>query len=219
MPLDLDLDVALPVEEVIDRILAMPTGDDHSRSAELVDPLGQLAPGSLAGEHLGLHQVRGDDGRQREQPFHEHFHRIVLQQLGAGARDHHRIDHERHPVGSEKVGDDVDELTREEHSRLRGVDSDVREDRHQLRLDERRGQFLHSAHPERILRRQRDDRARAEAAGGGERLEVRLDPCAAPRIGAGNRETSWNCQFTPFAGITRIRFSGCVLSLANEAPR
>jgi hypothetical protein len=24
---------------------------------------------------------------------------------------------------------------------------------------------------------------------------------------------------TPFAGITRIRFGGCVLSLANEAPR
>jgi hypothetical protein len=26
-------------------------------------------------------------------------------------------------------------------------------------------------------------------------------------------------NFTPFAGMTRIRFDGCVLSLVNEAPR
>ena len=26
-------------------------------------------------------------------------------------------------------------------------------------------------------------------------------------------------KFTPFAGMTRIRFSGCVLSLGDEAPR
>ena len=34
--------------------------------------------------------------------------------------------------------------------------------------------------PERVLRGQRHDRARPEAAGGSERLQVRLDPCAAP---------------------------------------
>jgi hypothetical protein len=44
-----------------------------------------------------------------------------------------------------------------------------------------------------------------------------LDPGPSAGIGARNRDAAWN-QRTPFAGMTRIRFDGCDLSLV-EAPR
>ena len=42
--LDRDLDVALPVEEVVDRVVAVAAGDDDRGRAELVHALGELAP-------------------------------------------------------------------------------------------------------------------------------------------------------------------------------
>ena len=69
----------------------------------------------------------------------------------------------------------------------------------------------------RVLRRERDDRRRPVNARGGERLQVGLDPGPSAGIGARNRDAAWN-QRTPFAGMTRIRFDGCDLSL-DEAPR
>ena len=74
-----------------------PPGHDHRRRAELVQPLGELAPRGAgpAGERLGLEQVRRHDRRQREEPPHEHVDRVVLEQLRARARDHDRIDDER----------------------------------------------------------------------------------------------------------------------------
>ena len=93
--LDLDLDVPLPVEEMVDRVFAVAAGDDHRGSAELVDPLGELAPRSRSGERLGLHQVRRDHRRERKQPVDERLDGVVLQQLRARARDHHRVDDER----------------------------------------------------------------------------------------------------------------------------
>ena len=166
-----------------------------------------------------LHQVRGDDGREREQPIDERLDGIVLEQLRAGARDHDRIDHERNAVHAQEIGDGVDQLPREEHARLCGIDSDVGEHGLELRLDELRRQLLHGGHAERVLCGQRNDRARPEAAGGSKRLQVGLDPGSASRVGAGDRETSRNGQSTPFAGMTRIWFRGCVLSLGDEAPR
>ena len=102
----------------------------------------------------------------------------------------HRIDHERNAVHAQEIGDGVDQLAREEHPRLGRVDSDVGEDSLELRLDELRGQLLHGGHAERVLRGQRDDRARPEAARGRERLQVGLDPRSASRVGAGDRETA-----------------------------
>ena len=108
--LDGDLDVPLAVEEMVDRIVAVPAGDDHRGRAELVDPLGELAPRARPGERLGLHQVRRDDRREREQPVDEHLDGVVLEQLRARARDHDRVDDQRHAVHGEKVGDRVDQL-------------------------------------------------------------------------------------------------------------
>ena len=45
-----------------------------------------------------------DHQREREQSRLERLHRVVLQQLRARARDHDRIDHERHGMAGEKVG-------------------------------------------------------------------------------------------------------------------
>ena len=38
-----DLDVALPVEEMIDRRVAVTSGDEDGGRASIVDPLGELA--------------------------------------------------------------------------------------------------------------------------------------------------------------------------------
>ena len=69
----------------------------------------------------------------------------------------------------------------------------------------------------RVLRRERDDRRRPMNAGGRERLQVGLDPGPSAGIGARNRDAAWN-QRTPFAGMTRIRFDGCDLSLPRGTP-
>ena len=62
-PVDGNLDVVTTVEEVVDRIAVTP-GHDHGRSAELVQPLGELTPRAGACERLGFVQVRGDHGRK-----------------------------------------------------------------------------------------------------------------------------------------------------------
>ena len=43
VPLNLDLDVALAVEEMIDRRVPVTSGDDDGGRASIVDPLGELA--------------------------------------------------------------------------------------------------------------------------------------------------------------------------------
>ena len=89
-----DLDVLLAVEEVVDGVLPVPAGDEHHRRTELVQALGQRAPvlDVEARERLGLGKVRGHDGCERKQLRDERLHGVVLEQLGARARDHHRID-------------------------------------------------------------------------------------------------------------------------------
>ena len=94
------------------------------------------------GQRLGLHQVRRDHGREREERSTSDLDGVVLEQLRAGARDHHRIDDERYPVLGEEVGDGLDQLAGEEHPGLGGVDADVGEDGLELGLDEARGQLL-----------------------------------------------------------------------------
>ena len=208
--IDRDLDVLVAVEEVVDRLRAVAARDDHGRSAELMEALGQLAPrAAAAGERLGLHQVGRDDRGQRKEPLDEHGDRIVLEQARAGAGNHHGIDDERDGVRAQEVGDRLDDRAREEHPRLRRVHAEVVEDRLQLRLDEGGRALVHGRDAGGVLRRQRDDRAHAVTARGGERLQVGLDAGAAARVGAGDRECAWNQRSsTPFAGITPIRFAG-----------
>ena len=50
---------------------------------ELVEPLGELAPRPVAGERLGLEQVRRHDRRERKEPRDERLDRVVLEQLRA----------------------------------------------------------------------------------------------------------------------------------------
>ena len=117
---------ARAVEEMVDRVVAVPAGDDRGARAQLVQPLRQLSPRRVeTGERPRLEQVRRHDRRQREQPPDQRFDRVVLEQLRAGARDHDGVDDERHRVLLEIVGDRLDHGAREEHPRLRGIDADV----------------------------------------------------------------------------------------------
>src|SRR5207302_10809199 len=98
---------------------------------------------------------------------------------------------------------------------LRGVDPNVFEDRFELRAHKRRRHVVHGRYANGVLRRQRNDRAEAVTTRRGERLQVGLNARAAARVRARNRQATWN-QPTPFAGMTRIRFDGCVLSRARR---
>jgi hypothetical protein len=89
---------------------------------------------------------------------------------------------------SEVVGHDLDQVSREEHSGLRGIDADVAEDGLELRSNELCRHLVHSGHTRGVLGGQRDDRAHSVTAGGRERLQVGLDPGAAAGIRAGNRK-------------------------------
>ena len=207
-----------PVEEMVGRLLAVPAGDDRRPRAEPHERLGQLGRRRVRPRQCPrLEQVRRHHGREREEPADEHLHRVVLEQPRAGARHHHRIDDERQRMLLEPVGHGLDDLAGEEHPGLRSVDPDVAGDRVELRAHEPRRHLVDGGDLARVLRRERDDRRHAVNAGGGERLQVGLDPGPSAGIGARNRDAAWN-QRTPFAGMTRIRFDGCDLSLV-EAPR
>src|SRR5204863_5947139 len=104
VPGDGDLDVVVPVEKMVDGLVAVPAGHDNRGRPELVQPLGELAARSIsARERLRLEQVRRDDGRERKEPPDERCDGVVLEQLRAGARDHHRVDDE----GYRMLGDIV----------------------------------------------------------------------------------------------------------------
>ena len=98
-----------------------------------MQPLGEIpARAGEPGQGDRLRQVRGDDRREREQQPDERLDGIVLEQLGARARDHHRIDDEGYRVLGEVAGDRLDQAPGEEHPGLRRVDADVGEDRVEL---------------------------------------------------------------------------------------
>ena len=149
------------VVEVVDRVLPMAAGDDGGRRTELVQPRGEhAARGVEARECLRLEQIRRHHGRERKEVPDQRFDGVVLEQLGAGARDHHRIDDERHCPALQIAGDRFDQRAREEHPGLRGVDSDVAEDGIELRDDEGRWQLVDRADLDGALRGERDDRPR-----------------------------------------------------------
>jgi hypothetical protein len=167
-----------------------------------------------SGEDLRLGEIRGHDRRQREQPCDQRLHGVVLQKPRAGAGDHHGVDDERDRMVDQEVCDGLDQGPREQHPGLRRVDADVVEHGLELRTDEFGRQLVDRRHTGRVLRRERDERRCAVATGGREGLQVGLNPGAATGIGRRDRQTTW-CQFTPFAGITRIRFAGVISALAG----
>ena len=78
--------------------LAVAAGDDDRLRAEAVQGAGEglgVRVGLALGEHARLGQVRGDDGRERQQLLHERRAGRVVEQDGAGLRHHHRVDHDR----------------------------------------------------------------------------------------------------------------------------
>ena len=182
------------VEEVVDRI-AVAAGDDHSRRSQLVKPLGERPPRALEPcERNRLEQVRGHDGCERKEPPDEHLDRVVLEQRGARAGDHHRVDDERHLMTLEVPGNRLDQSAREEHPRLRGVDADVVEHGLELREDEFRRQLVDRGHRLRVLRCQRHEHRGAVDTGCAERLQVGLDAGAAAAVGGRDRQCPRNSR-------------------------
>ncbi len=200
VPLDGKLDVLAAVEEMVDRGLAVAAGDERGRSAELDQPLGQVAArrAGHAGQRLRLGKVRRHDRGEREQAADQRLDGVVLEQLCARACDQHRVDDERNGVALEELRHRLDDRAREEHPGLRRVDADVVEDGLQLRADEVRRQLVHRCHRDRVLGGERDDGARPVRARGGKRLQIGLDAGAAARVGRGNRQHAWN-HSAPFA--------------------
>ena len=170
----------------------------------------RLGPSPTSNSRLDL--VRRHHGREREEPRDERCDGVLLQQPRARARDHHRVDHERHRMLGEEVRDRLDHRRREEHPRLGRVDADVVEDRLQLRRARtpaaaraRRPRRRCSAPSARRSRSCRSSRRRRRPSGRpGSR---RLHPSRSPRS---SDISEPNC--TPFAGANRIRFDGCDLS-------
>ena len=184
------------------------------------DPLGELACGSpSADERLGLGQVRRDDRREREEP-------------------RRRARRPRRPASSR-----APELATITGSTTSGTGCSLEEVGDGL--DRSRARRASRSSPRRRRCRRRPPRAaprRTPAAPRGrpstpivfcavsatialmpwqprrgERLQVGLDPGAAAGVGAGDRQARVEPS-APFAGMTRIRFVGCVLSPVR-APR
>ena len=89
----------------------------------------------------------------------------------------------------------------EEHPGLRRVDADVVEHRLELGADELGRHLVDRRHAAGVLRGQRHDRAHPVAAEARERLQVGLDPGAAARVRAGDREAAGHhwCRRLPSA--------------------
>jgi hypothetical protein len=200
--LDGDLEELVPVEEQVDGRLAVAARHDHRARPQLVNSLRKLGPRALPRrERLRLVQVRRHDRREGEEPRDERPDRVVLEQLRARARDHHRVDDERHRVLLEVVGHGLDQPTREQHPGLRRVDAEIREHCLELVDDELRRQLVDRLHPDGVLRGERDQDRHAVHARAGERLQVGLNPGAAARVGGRDRQCP-RYHRAPFAGRT-----------------
>src|SRR2546426_6176202 len=106
-----NLHVAPTVEEMVDRLVAVASRHDNGPRAEIVQTLGKITPRPRCPcKYFRLLQVRRDDGREWKQPPHQGLDRVVLQELCAGARDHHRIDDQWHVATIEEARDALDQL-------------------------------------------------------------------------------------------------------------
>ena len=119
---------------------------------------------------------------------------------------------------SSAVGDRVDHRARAEHPRLDGIDAEVVEHRSDLRGHDRRQapRAPPSRRPcsEPSTRRSRTSRRRPRRRMPSGRPGCLRRPRCRSRRSSVRVERSW----PPFAGMTRIRFDGCDLSLRRGTP-
>ena len=201
-------------------VVAVAAGDDRrpARRARASRSASSRRAPSRAGERDGLVQVRRDHRREREEPRDERADRVVLEQLRARARDHHRVDDERHRMRLEVAGDRLDQRAARRASRS---------SRRRRRCRRR---------PRRAARRRTPAAARGSPSrrSCSARSARRAPTCRAPRprrtpSGRPGCRRRRRCRRSrssvlsvphaaPFAGMTRIRFDGCDLS-PDGAPR
>ncbi|MBI3789447.1 MAG: TonB-dependent receptor [Gemmatimonadetes bacterium] len=143
----------------------------------------------LADEQRRLVQVGRDHGRQREQLAHDGRHRALREQRVAARRHHDGVQHvRREHVRADPRRHRRDHALVGQHAALERGGAQVARHGVQLCAHQVRVHRGPAAHPARVLRGDRRDHARAERAEPVEGLEVRLDPRAAPRVRAGDRE-------------------------------
>jgi hypothetical protein len=142
-----------------------------------------------AGHGRGLRQVGGDDRRAWHERLDQRGDRVGGEQRIAPLGQHHRVEHHRRQVVTvEGAGYGPHDIRAAQHADLDGGHRKVLGHRIDLRRHERRLQHLDGPDAGRVLRRDGRERARAEDAEGGERPEIGLDPRAAARIAAGDRQ-------------------------------
>ena len=149
----------------------------------------------FAAQQLRLGRVRRDHGRERQQLGLDRFDRRVVDEDVAGRRAHHRVDDHAADVRRAKPPRDrLDDVHGSEQARLHGVHREVVEDGVHLLHDERGRQPVHAVHADRVLRRDRRHRVRAEHAQGLAGLDLRLQARAAAAVAARDEQHSWRAQ-------------------------
>ena len=131
--------------------------------------------------------------------------RIGLEQRRAALGHHHRIEHHRHvpDAGRAPPAPPAIVSTDPEHADLHGVDADVLGDRPHL-PDDRLGRDRRDPlDGDRVLPGDGRDRRHAVHAAARERLQVGLDPRAAARVRAGDRQDA-RCAVAGAFGIAAL---------------
>ena len=158
-----------PSKSDVDRLLAVPAGDDdrlraraRARRAPAPRPRARRRPRARA-PRAGSGVTTVARGRTQ---LDERGLGVRVEQPRAGLGDHHRVDDDRRAGGQqvERLRDRRDRRDRAaEHPDLHRVDAHVLDDRPHLRDDHRRRDRLDGRHRDRVLRRDRGDRASCRA--------------------------------------------------------
>ena len=147
--------------------------------------LGVLDP--AAQQQRGFVQVGRDQRGARKQLGHQRLHRGRLDQRGAGGRHHHRIEHHvRQRVAVDGLRHGLRDLGRVQHADLDRVHADVAGHGVDLRGQKIRRHGVDAGHAQRVLRRQRGERAHAVGAQRGKSFQISLNARATARIRAGD---------------------------------
>ena len=125
-----DLHELLAVEEHVDSLLAVPSGDDDGGRPERVNARGRArspsARARVAGQRARLRHVRGHDRRARHEQRPERLLGVLVEQPGAALGHHHRVEHHRRVrYEVERLAHGLDRLDGAEHPDLHGIHADV----------------------------------------------------------------------------------------------